>query len=400
MLVPGLSERPLSGFRDFERHFLPATERRTTASTALNARSSRSHSILLLKVVKSEQRAPYRTLLGKLYLIDLAGSEDNRRTGNMGIRLKESGAINGSLLVLSKVVDALNSGSARVPFRDSKLTRLLQDSLGGSAHAVLITNVAPELPHYFNSLNALNFAAKSRSIVNRPFTHSAPQPAAPAAPSKRGPVEEETRRDAERRRDAEPEPPRPQAFLLSPLLQRQHAFETDIEQRMGRLESVILRVQNSAPRTPRGERARALPLIQQMKVQPLKALNLDPESNRGTRKVKRQARVAPLAAHNSVDSHRVKRSKPDEPLAEGDEVAVTPLPDEDELRRRILSKLNDGGIRCLMELQKIGRKRAELLQGWRTVRGPFTRIEDLEKVEGMTAKWVESFIKANLLVQI
>lgn len=75
---------------------------------------------------KNQQVPPFRQLTGKLYLIDLAGSEDNRRTGNQGIRLKESGAINSSLFTLSKVVDALNQGLPRIPYRDSKLTRLLQ----------------------------------------------------------------------------------------------------------------------------------------------------------------------------------------------------------------------------------------------------------------------------------
>lgn len=80
-----------------------------------------------------ERLAPFRQREGKLYLIDLAGSEDNRRTGNKGLRLKESGAINTSLFVLGKVVDALNQGLPRVPYRDSKLTRLLQVRLPISA---------------------------------------------------------------------------------------------------------------------------------------------------------------------------------------------------------------------------------------------------------------------------
>lgn len=122
------------------------------------------------QVVKSRRGPPHRQQTGKLYLVDLAGSEDNRRTGNQGIRLKESGAINLSLFTLSKVVDALNTGAGgRVPYRDSKLTRLLQDSLGGSAHSVMITNIAPEYRYYFDTFSALNFAAKSKQIVNRPF---------------------------------------------------------------------------------------------------------------------------------------------------------------------------------------------------------------------------------------
>ncbi|RXM95897.1 Kinesin-like protein KIF22 [Acipenser ruthenus] len=126
ILIPGLTQRTIGSFSEFESHFLPASQNRTMASTKLNTRSSRSHTVLLIRVVKSQHVLPFRQLTGKLYLIDLAGSEDNRRTGNQGIRLKESGAINSSLFVLSKVVDSLNQGLARVPYRDSKLTRLLQ----------------------------------------------------------------------------------------------------------------------------------------------------------------------------------------------------------------------------------------------------------------------------------
>lgn len=124
-----------------------------------------------MQVVRTQRALPRRQQTGKLYLVDLAGSEDNRRTGNQGIRLKESGAINLSLFTLSKVVDSLNSATTvRVPYRDSKLTRLLQDSLGGSAHSVMITNIAPEYKFYFDTFSALNFAAKSKLIVNKPFT--------------------------------------------------------------------------------------------------------------------------------------------------------------------------------------------------------------------------------------
>ena len=121
-------------------------------------------------MVRTQRAPPHRQQTGKLYLVDLAGSEDNRRTGNQGLRLKESGAINLSLFTLSKVVDSLNGGTGgRVPYRDSKLTRLLQDSLGGSSHSVMITNIAPEYSYYFDTFSALNFAAKSKLIVNKPF---------------------------------------------------------------------------------------------------------------------------------------------------------------------------------------------------------------------------------------
>ncbi|XP_077303515.1 kinesin-like protein KIF22 isoform X1 [Lithobates pipiens] len=170
ILIPGVTQKTLDSFSDFDEHFIPASQNRTVACTKLNDRSSRSHAVLLIKVQKTQQVPPFKLLTGKLYLIDLAGSEDNRRTGNQGIRLKESGAINSSLFTLSKVVDALNQGLPRIPYRDSKLTRLLQDSLGGSAHSVMIANIAPEHKYYFDTLTALNFAAKSKQIINKPFS--------------------------------------------------------------------------------------------------------------------------------------------------------------------------------------------------------------------------------------
>ncbi|XP_044871299.1 LOW QUALITY PROTEIN: kinesin-like protein KIF22 [Mauremys mutica] len=179
ILIPGLTEQELRGFGDFEQHFLPASRNRTVASTQLNDHSSCSHAMLLVRVARSQRVPPHRRHVAKLCLIELAGSEDNRRTGNRGLWLKESGAINASLHLLSKVVDALNQGLPRVPYRDSKLTRLLQDSLEGSAHSVIIANVAPEQHFYFDTLSTLNLATKSKQVVNRPFTQETLQ--APAA---------------------------------------------------------------------------------------------------------------------------------------------------------------------------------------------------------------------------
>lgn len=108
----------------------------------------------------------------KLHMIDLAGSEDNRKTGNRGNadRLQESGAINSSLFVLNKVVDAINSKHHRVPYRDSKLTRLLQDSLGGTSYSCMIVNVDPVPEQLQEMHNCLQFASKSRDVVNRPIS--------------------------------------------------------------------------------------------------------------------------------------------------------------------------------------------------------------------------------------
>src|SRR5699024_5221861 len=106
----------------------------------------------LKKVEYKESVAPYRRLIAKMNLIDLAGSEDNRRTNNKGMRMTESNNINQSLFVLHKVVDALNKGLERIPYRDSKLTRLLQDSLGGNSCSLLIANIAPSSLYFLETL--------------------------------------------------------------------------------------------------------------------------------------------------------------------------------------------------------------------------------------------------------
>ncbi|EPZ36411.1 kinesin-domain-containing protein [Rozella allomycis CSF55] len=166
----------------FEKYFKIGVKNRSTAATKCNANSSRSHSIVLLQVLnilhftKIESKSkinPNETFVSKLHLIDLAGSEDNRRTGNSGERLKESSAINKSLFVLGQVVDALNSPSPsrRVPYRDSKLTRILQDSLGGKSRALIIANVAPSENYLQETYNTLNFASKSRQIINNPTSN-------------------------------------------------------------------------------------------------------------------------------------------------------------------------------------------------------------------------------------
>ncbi|KAL6057846.1 GDP-fucose protein O-fucosyltransferase 1 [Balamuthia mandrillaris] len=175
IFIPDLTEVRVSTLQQFEETYLEGCRNRTTAATSLNANSSRSHAVLILKVKHKQLQSQLQsrcTFVGKLHLIDLAGSEDNRRTDNTGLRLTESSNINRSLFVLGKVVNALNDGLRRIPYRDSKLTRLLQDSLGGRSHGVMIANISPAQTHFHDTMNTLNFASKSRMIVNKPVAHS------------------------------------------------------------------------------------------------------------------------------------------------------------------------------------------------------------------------------------
>jgi len=175
ILIPGLSEEVLTDEESFTVAYDRALKNRSTAATAMNQGSSRSHAVLIIKVTHANG-----VNCGKLHLIDLAGSEDNRSTGNSGARIVESANINKSLFNLGKVIDSLNEkatvkgGAVHVPYRDSKLTRLLQDSLGGGARSTMFINLPPGLLFFHHVMNTLSFAAKSRRVVNKPVVNTMP----------------------------------------------------------------------------------------------------------------------------------------------------------------------------------------------------------------------------------
>jgi kinesin family protein 22 len=168
IVVSNLTEIPIVSYSQFAELYERGCQNRSTASTKLNLQSSRSHAIVTLKIHQREDNPPYRALLSKLHLIDLAGSEDNRKTENTGLRMMESSNINSSLLALGKVVTALNEKQSHIPYRESKLTRILQDSLGGNSLSIIIANVAPGQTYYHDTSNTLRFAAKSKEIINAP----------------------------------------------------------------------------------------------------------------------------------------------------------------------------------------------------------------------------------------
>ncbi len=115
---------------------------------------------------------------GKLNLVDLAGSERNSKTGATGATFKEGIKINLSLTALGNVISALVDGkSSHIPYRDSKLTRLLQDSLGGNTKTVMIAAVSPADYNYDESLSTLRYAARAKSIKNKPVINQDPKDA-------------------------------------------------------------------------------------------------------------------------------------------------------------------------------------------------------------------------------
>uniref|UniRef100_A0A8C1AWA9 Kinesin family member 21B n=1 Tax=Cyprinus carpio carpio TaxID=630221 RepID=A0A8C1AWA9_CYPCA len=156
---------------------------RTTASTQMNAQSSRSHAIFTIHLCQMRvcpqpqlvhqhinHEPEYETLTAKFHFVDLAGSERLKRTGATGERAREGISINCGLLALGNVISALGDQSKKaghVPYRDSKLTRLLQDSLGGNSRTVMIACVSPSDRDFMETLNTLKYANRARNIKNK-----------------------------------------------------------------------------------------------------------------------------------------------------------------------------------------------------------------------------------------
>lgn len=142
---------------------------RTTGSTEMNSVSSRSHAVFSV-ILKLQKSAEEPTLTSKFHFVDLAGSERLKRTNAQGDRAKEGISINAGLLALGNVISALGDESRKnshVPYRDSKLTRLLQDSLGGNSQTLMLACVSPSDSNFMETLNTLKYANRARNIKNR-----------------------------------------------------------------------------------------------------------------------------------------------------------------------------------------------------------------------------------------
>ncbi|EYB99322.1 hypothetical protein Y032_0123g1144 [Ancylostoma ceylanicum] len=149
---------------------------RHVGATLMNKDSSRSHSIFTVYVEGMNESGSIRT--GKLNLVDLAGSERQSKTGATGDRLKEATKINLSLSALGNVISALVDGKSKhIPYRDSKLTRLLQDSLGGNTKTIMIACISPSDNNYDETLSTLRYANRAKNIKNKPKINEDPKDA-------------------------------------------------------------------------------------------------------------------------------------------------------------------------------------------------------------------------------
>eukprot|EP00088_Acartia_fossae_P027757 TRINITY_DN2848_c0_g1_i1.p1 TRINITY_DN2848_c0_g1~~TRINITY_DN2848_c0_g1_i1.p1 ORF type:complete len:808 (+),score=134.82 TRINITY_DN2848_c0_g1_i1:45-2468(+) len=178
--VKDLSSFVCKSVSEIEHVMSVGNQNRAVGPTNMNEHSSRSHAIFIITVECSEpdDEGNSRIRVGKLNMVDLAGSERQAKTGATGDRLKEATKINLSLSALGNVISALIDGkSTHVPYRDSKLTRLLQDSLGGNAKTVMVANLGPANYNYDETLTTLRYANRAKNIKNKPRINEDPKDA-------------------------------------------------------------------------------------------------------------------------------------------------------------------------------------------------------------------------------
>ena len=175
LYVERLSEWAVRGPNDIYALLERGASCRAIANTNMNDVSSRSHAVFMIIVEQmigdNEVNGRQIIKVGRLNLVDLAGSERTRVTGATGKQLEESKKINKSLSALGNVINALTDpkGRTHIPYRDSKLTRLLENSLGGNCKTTMIATISPAQCSFNESLSTLNFAKRAKNIKNRPI---------------------------------------------------------------------------------------------------------------------------------------------------------------------------------------------------------------------------------------
>ena len=166
--VDGASEKYVGCPNDVLALLEMGSANRAQAATNMNEHSSRSHSIFILTINQTNKIEGF-SKIGKLYLVDLAGSEKISKTGATGHTLEEAKIINKSLTTLGRVINNLTDGkSTHIPYRESKLTRVLQESLGGNSKTCLIITCSPSIYNESESLSTLRFGERAKKIKNKP----------------------------------------------------------------------------------------------------------------------------------------------------------------------------------------------------------------------------------------
>ncbi|CAG4931469.1 unnamed protein product [Parnassius apollo] len=169
--LPGITELPVTSTMETMMVLERGSIGRVTGSTAMNQASSRSHAVFTIVITKESRTDKNIATTSKFHLVDLAGSERIKKTKASGERLKEGVKINQGLLALGNVISALGDGTNRsyISYRDSKLTRLLQDSLGGNSLTLMVACVSPADYNLDETVSTLRYADRARRIRNKPI---------------------------------------------------------------------------------------------------------------------------------------------------------------------------------------------------------------------------------------
>lgn len=164
--IEGITEKPIGEAKEVYKLMKDGNANRAVGVTNMNAQSSRSHSVFMMNVTTNDLEN-FTCKTGKLCLVDLAGSEMISKTGATGQTLEEAKNINKSLTMLGRVINALTDGKSNyIPYRDSKLTRILQESLGGNAKTCLIITASPSMYNALETLSTCRFGMRAKSIKN------------------------------------------------------------------------------------------------------------------------------------------------------------------------------------------------------------------------------------------
>lgn len=178
VFVKDLSSAVCKSAAEIQQLMNVGNQNRTIGATNMNEHSSRSHAIFMITIEMGGIGDCGGIRVGRLNLVDLAGSERQSKTGASGERLKEASKINLSLSALGNVISALVDGkTTHVPYRDSKLTRLLQDSLGGNSKTIMVANIGPASYNYDETLTTLRYANRAKNIKNKPKINEDPKDA-------------------------------------------------------------------------------------------------------------------------------------------------------------------------------------------------------------------------------
>ncbi|KAJ3682758.1 hypothetical protein LUZ60_012985 [Juncus effusus] len=169
-VIRGLEEITVYNANEIYNLLETGSSRRRSVDTSINKQSSRSHVVFSINIHMKEEKWGDEELLkfGRLNLVDLAGSENIARSGAKDGKAREAGEINKSLLTLGRVITALSEHNSHIPYRNSKLTRLLRESLGGKAKTCIIATISPSINCLEETLVTLDYASKAKNIKNKP----------------------------------------------------------------------------------------------------------------------------------------------------------------------------------------------------------------------------------------